>query len=151
MNVTGSYTFPAPVPIVWDLLMDVETLASCIPGCERLEPLGGDRYRAKVTVSLAAISGSFDGTVALSEMQPPASYRLAVQATGRTGFVNGTAAIALAADGDRTLVTVQADMHVGGPVARVGQRLLGTVSKMMMDRFFGCLVGKVPPVEHPSS
>jgi uncharacterized protein len=144
MTLNGSYTFPAPRAAVWTLLMDVGTLASCIPGCEGLEPVGDDRYRARVTVSLAAISGSFDGTVAMSDIQAPASYRLAIEARGRTGFVNGTALVALAENGDSTVVTVQSDMHVGGPVARVGQRLLGSVSKMMMDRFFGCLAGKVP-------
>ena len=129
--------------VVWDLLMDVSALASCIPGCERLEPIGENRYRAGVTVSLAAISGSFDGTVTLGDMQPPASYTLAVDARGRTGFVHGTAAITLEDLGARTVVAVQADMHVGGPVARVGQRLLGTVSKMMLERFLACLADRL--------
>jgi carbon monoxide dehydrogenase subunit G len=40
-------------------------------------------------------------------------------------------------------VTVEARAQVGGLVARVGQRLLGSVSKMMMDRFFGCLQTRV--------
>lgn len=28
-------------------------------------------------------------------------------------------------------------------IARVGQRLIGSVSKMMLDRLFACLQGKV--------
>jgi carbon monoxide dehydrogenase subunit G len=143
MIIHGLHAFPAPATVVWDLLMDVSALASCIPGCERLEPIGENRYRAVVTVSLAAISGSFDGTVTLGDMQPPVSYTLAVDARGRTGFVHGTAAITLEDLGSRTVVAVQADMHVGGPVARVGQRLLGTVSKMMLERFLACLAAKV--------
>jgi carbon monoxide dehydrogenase subunit G len=143
MHVAGSYSFAAPRGAVWDLLMDVPTLASCIPGCEGLEPAGEHRYRAAVTVSLAAISDTFHGTVSLSDMQPPTSYRLAIEARGRTGFVSGGSAVTLAEQGDRTLVSVQADVQVGGAVARVGQRLLGTVSKMMLDRFFDCLAAKV--------
>jgi carbon monoxide dehydrogenase subunit G len=34
-------------------------------------------------------------------------------------------------------------MEVGGTIARVGQRLIGSVSKMMMDRFFSCLQGRI--------
>ena len=40
---------------------------------------------------------------------------------------------------DGTVVSVKGSGQVGGLVARVGQRLLGSVSKMMMDRFFSCL------------
>jgi carbon monoxide dehydrogenase subunit G len=46
---------------------------------------------------------------------------------------------------ESTLVEVTADAHVGGAVARVGQRLLEGVGKMMMDRFFGCLASKLSP------
>jgi carbon monoxide dehydrogenase subunit G len=143
MIIHSLHAFPAPAPVVWDLLMDVSALAGCIPGCERLEPLGENRYKAVVTVSLAAISGSFDGTVTLGDLQPPASYTLTVDARGRTGFVHGTAAVALEETGTHTVVEVKADMHVGGPVARVGQRLLGSVSKMMLERFLACLAGRL--------
>jgi carbon monoxide dehydrogenase subunit G len=143
MIVHGLHAFPAPPPVVWVLLMDVSALASCIPGCERLEPLGDNRYKAVVNVSLAAISGRFDGTVTLADMQSPTSYTLAIDARGRTGFVHGTAAVTLEDVGAQTVVAVKADMHVGGPVARVGQRLLGTVSKMMLDRFLACLAGRL--------
>jgi uncharacterized protein len=143
MIVHGLHAFPAPPPIVWDLLMDVSALTSCIPGCERLEPLGDNRYKAVVNVSLAAINGSFDGTVTLADMQSPTSYTLAIDARGRTGFVHGTAAVTLEDVGAQTVVAVKADMHIGGPVARVGQRLLGTVSKMMLERFLTCLAGRL--------
>jgi carbon monoxide dehydrogenase subunit G len=40
-------------------------------------------------------------------------------------------------------VDVKGDVQTGGPIARGGQRLIGSVSKMMLDRFFGCLKGKL--------
>jgi carbon monoxide dehydrogenase subunit G len=40
-------------------------------------------------------------------------------------------------------VDVKAVVHAGGAIARVGQRLLGSVSRMMLDRFFACLQSKV--------
>ena len=56
-----------------------------------------------------------------------------------SGFANGGAAIGLRDTGGATEVTVSGTVQVGGTIARVGQRLLGSVSKMMMDRFFACL------------
>jgi carbon monoxide dehydrogenase subunit G len=143
MNIHATYAFGAPVQAVWDLLMDTGRLAACIPGCDRLEPLGGDRYRARLNVSLAAVSGAFDGTVAILDQQPPSSYRLLMEGQGRSGFVRGEASIALAARDGGTDVSVDADVQIGGAVARVGQRMLSGVAKMMMDRFFGCLNGKL--------
>ena len=143
MDITGSYTFNAPPDKVWALLMNPQVISSCIPGCEAFDPLGEDRYRAKLNVALAAITGSYEGTIALSEKVEPSSYRLTADGQGRPGFVKGSAAIALRADGGNTVVDVQGTVQAGGPVARVGQRLISSVSKMMMDRFFACLQGKL--------
>ncbi len=143
MDISGSYTFNAPRDRVWTLLMDPQAIASCIPGCETFEPAGEDRYRARLKVALAAITGSYDGTIVLTDKVAPASYRLTADGQGRPGFVKGTAAVALREDGHTTIVDVTGTVQTGGPVARVGQRLISSVSKMMMDRFFACLQGKV--------
>ena len=143
MNITGSYSFAAPPDRVWALLMDPAVIAACIPGCDRLEPDGEDRYRATLTVALAAITGTYEGTVVITEKVPPSSYRLVVDGQGKPGFVKGTAAIALRADGATTIVEVSGTVETGGPIARLGQRLIGGVSKMMQDRFFDCLQSKL--------
>jgi carbon monoxide dehydrogenase subunit G len=123
--------------------MDPAAISSCIPGCESLEPEGPDRYRARLTVALAAITGTYDGTVEISDKVDNASYRLTVEGQGRPGFVKGNASIALRPEGDGTVVEVSGTVQTGGPIARVGQRLISSVSKMMQDRFFACLQGKV--------
>ena len=142
MDLSASYTFAAPPATVWNLLNDMDVVASCLPGCERLEPIGEDRYRADLTLAVAAVSGRYSGTVAILDKQPPNSYRLVVEGTGKSGFVKGEATVQLVEDQASTIVTVTGQGQVGGLIARVGQRLLGTVSKMMMDRFFGCLQAK---------
>jgi carbon monoxide dehydrogenase subunit G len=139
MDIAGSYTFDAPPEQVWALLMDPAVIASCIPGCEAFEPTGDNSYRAKMTVAMAAITGSYDGTVTLSDIAPHSSYRLTAEGKGRPGFVKGNALVSLRADGAATIVDVASTVQTGGPIARLGQRLIGSVSKMMMDRFFGSM------------
>ena len=143
MEITGSYTFNASPDRVWMLLMDPAIIASCIPGCDRFEPDGEDRYRARLTVALAAITGTYDGTVVISDKVEGSSYRLTAEGQGRPGFVKGSSAIALRPDGTATIVDVIGAVQTGGPIARLGQRLVGSVSKMMMDRFFACLQAKI--------
>ena len=66
MDIAGSYTFDMPPDQVWSLLMDPAVISSCIPGCDTFEATGENSYRAKLTVALAAITGSYDGLVTLS-------------------------------------------------------------------------------------
>ena len=143
MDLTGTYRFAAPPADVWNLLNDPEALASCLPGCERLEPLGEDRFRAELTMSVAAISGHYTATVTIRDKVPPHSYRLIVEGSGKAGFIKGEAGVRLVEDGGATIVNVSGAGEVGGLIARVGQRLLGSVSKVMMDRFFAALQEKV--------
>ena len=143
MELNGSYTFDAPPARVWDLLMDPAVISSCIPGCDAFEPDGEDRYRVKLTVGIAAITGAYDGVVAITDKVAPSSYGLTVEGQGKPGFVKGNAAIALRPEGETTIVDVSGSVETGGPIARLGQRLIGNVSKMMQDRFFACLQGKL--------
>ena len=142
MTLDATYTIPAPRERVWQLLMDPAAIASCVPGCQAFEPLGDDKYRVQLTAGVAAISGTFEGTVALTEQVAPESYRLVMEGSGAPGFVNGDAVMRLVDQGDSTSVAVSATVDVGGTIARVGQRLLGSVSKMMLDRFFACMSAK---------
>lgn len=139
MHIASSYTFSAPPTRVWDVLMDTTAIAACVPGCQELTPIGEDRYRAKMAVVVAAVTGNFDATIELADKTPPSGYTLRVDGQSRAGFVKGSSRIALVEVEGRTRVDVAADVQVGGPVARVGQRLLEGVGKGMMDRFFACL------------
>ena len=143
MNVTGSYTFNAPAQQVWDLLLDTEAVAACVPGCESLEPIGEHKYRAALTMGIAAVTGRYEGTVEMADLVPPSSYRLIVQGRGKPGMVNGGTTITLTETDGTTTVAIDGTVQVAGTIARVGQRLLGSVSKMMMDRFFNCLKARL--------
>ena len=148
MDITGSYTFTAPPERVWALMLDPAAIASCIPGCERLDPDGPDRFKAAITIGMAAITGHYEGTVVISDKVEPSSYRLSIDGQGRAGFVKGTAAITLrevvsGSGGADTIVDVVGTAETGGTIARLGQRLIGSAAKMMQDRFFACLQSKL--------
>jgi carbon monoxide dehydrogenase subunit G len=142
MDLTSSYTFSASPETVWKLLNDPAVIASCLPGCERLEPIGEDRYRASLTLAVAAVSGQYTATIAMLEKHAPESYRLVVDGSGKAGFLKGDATIALVPQGPSTLVNVNGQGQVGGLIARVGQRLLSGAANMMLNRFFSCLQEK---------
>jgi carbon monoxide dehydrogenase subunit G len=143
MDLSAQYQFSAPAARVWDLLMDPQAIASCLPGCQTFEPTGEDRYRVVLTAGVAAITGTFEGTVAITDKVPGQSYRLLIEGKGRPGFVQGSSSVALASHDQGVVVDVAGSVQVGGLVAQVGQRLLGATARMMMDRFFNCLQRKL--------
>ena len=143
MDIFSSYTFDVSADRVWDLLMDPAAISACIPGCTRFEPDGADQYAVTLTVALAAITGTYTGTVMLTDRVLHTSYRLVMEGQGRAGFVKGSSVISLRPVGASTAVDVSGAVHTGGPIARVGQRLIGSVAKLMLDRFFACLQSKV--------
>jgi len=136
MKLEGSYDIPAPRDRVWAAFLDPEQLRQAIPGCEKLEALGNDEYKATMKVGVAAVKGTFEGKVKLSDQKPPESYKLSVEGSGAPGFIRGETLISLADADGGTRVSFTADMQVGGLIAGVGQRMLGGVSKMMADQFF---------------
>ena len=121
-EIARTYTFDAPPYRVWELLMDTKALASCIPGCESLDPDPDTpgRYVIRLKVKLAAVMGTYDGSVELVDPVALQSYRLVAEGRGRPGFVKGTAAIDLAPDGDSTTLSVKGEVQTGGAIARVG-------------------------------
>jgi carbon monoxide dehydrogenase subunit G len=144
VRVEGTYRFPGPREKVYELLLDQAALQRCIPGCQALEQKGEGHYEATLKVGVAAVRGTFTGQVRLSDQDPPNSYRMAIEGRGGPGFVKGTALIRIEADGEESIVRVEGDGQLGGPMAGVAQRLLGGVARMMMDQFFGCMVAALP-------
>ncbi len=136
MKLEGSYEVPAPRKKVWDAFLDPKVLKQAIPGCEKLEAIGPDEYKATMKVGVGGVRGTFEGKVRLSEKNPPDSYKLAVEGSGGPGFIRGETVITLTDSGSGTKVSYTADLQVGGLIASVGQRMLGGVSKMMADKFF---------------
>lgn len=143
MKVEGTFTIDAEREKVWDTLMSPETLAGCIPGCESFEPVDDDTYNIKMRVGVAAVRGNYSGSVTIADRQRLESYRMVVQGRGRGGSVRGDGVLTLADADGGTQVSVEGDAQVTGVVARVGQRLMGNASRMLMNQFFNCLKSKI--------
>ena len=143
MRLAGEAVLHAPVERVWDALLDPAVLVRTIPGCERLEATGDNRYDMTVTAGVAAVRGTYAGTCELRDLRPHESLVMAVQGAGAPGTISADVAVRFVPheDGDQasTLVSYDADAVVGGMLGGVGQRMLGSVSKRMAGEFFGAV------------
>lgn len=144
MKIEGSYEFKAPRERVWQVLLDPQVMAQCMPGCESMEEVSLDQYEASVKVGIAAVKGSYKAKVAIKDKQPPSHYVLSGQGSGGPGFMQGDLVIDLEENthGGTTL-KYSTDAKIGGLIAGVGQRMLGGIGKMMVDQFFKKMEGFV--------
>jgi len=139
MNIEGTHRIDAPQDRVFAALTDPAVLERCIPGCEQMEKTGENRYQTRMTVGVGPVKGVFTATVSLEDITAPSHYKLVVEGKGQPGFVKGTGALDLSADGDGTSIRYTGEVHVGGILASVGQRMIQATSNMLAGRFFGCL------------
>ena len=146
----GEVVLSAPVAEVWRRLVDAQELAAIVPGCQSLTQDGPDSYSAKVVIGVAGIRGSYDARIELRDKQEGRSVRLVGKASGALGFGSGSGLITLTPEQDgRTRLHYRYAADVGGKVAAVGQRMLGTVTKLLIAQFFRSLELRISPRRQP--
>lgn len=143
MKIEGTQELHAPRDRVYSALTDPKILQRCIPGCESLEKTAADTYAATLKAGVGAIKGTFKGEVRLEEMRPPEHYRIVVEGKGGVGFAKGSADFDLEENDGATLIKYSGELHIGGTIAGVGQRMIQGAAKMMAARFFAALEGEV--------
>ena len=128
--------------------MDPQAIANALPGVDRLIPVEGEEltWRASVKIGVASVSGTYAGIVRMSETEPPHQYRLTVSGEGQQSIIGGSALLKLNYDDQlqQTILTWDADAHVSGKLASVGQRLVGAAAKMLGKQFFRALAKQLP-------
>lgn len=139
LDIAGSETISTDLDSLWKALNDPDVLTRCIPGCKAMTETAPDAYKVDMQLRVAAVGGSFEGEIALSDKQPPNSCRIRVSGSGSLGHGNGEAKFEIAPKDSGCLLTYQGAGEVGGLVAGVGQRILGGVSKHLIGRFFTAL------------
>lgn len=136
MKIEGSYTFKAPREKVWDVLLNPEIIAKCVPGCEGLKEVGPDQFEATMKVGVASVKGSYRGKISIKEKIRPSHYVLSGEGSGSPGFMRGDVIMDLEDKAGETIVKYSTDARIGGLIASMGQRVLAGVAKMIVDQFF---------------
>jgi carbon monoxide dehydrogenase subunit G len=102
--------------------------------------IGPDAYKVDMQLKVAAVGGSFEGEISLSDKQAPQTCSIKVSGAGTLGHGNGMARFELEPDGENgSRLIYKGSGEIGGLVAGVGQRILASVSKHLIGRFFVAL------------
>jgi 2-furoyl-CoA dehydrogenase large subunit len=134
---SGETVIDAPPGRVWQALLNPDALRVIIPGCESVELIGPETYRARVRISIAGIGGSYDVGMRLFDRREGERMRLSGRAESKLGFGEGEALVTLLALPEaRTRLTYRYVATVGGKLAGFGQRMLDGVVRVLLASFF---------------
>ena len=134
MKVAGSYTFEAPQETVWEALQNPGVLTSVLPGCERLDEVAENTHEGELNIKVGPVQGKFKGRVEMCDLEPTSRFRLEIDGRGNSGFVRATARVELESAGESTIMHYDSDAQVGGRIASVGQRLLDSSAKAIIQQ-----------------
>lgn len=144
MKLEGTYTIHAPREVVWKQLLNPDVLARAIPGCEKLEPNPDGGYNAELKMGIAMVRGAYRGRVEILDQVPPEHFRMKVEGQGSGGFLKGEGTLTLAGSGSETLISYAGEAQVGGLFASVGQRMILSAARQVVEQFFQAFAKEVP-------
>lgn len=153
MKIENEFTVAAPVEDVWDVLIDVERVAPCLPGAS----IRGSRdgaHEGAMTIKVGPVTTSYLGTVRIEEADERAR-RAVLRAQARDSRGQGTAAATITSSMEAvpagTQVRVETDMRVTGAVAQFGRGVMEDVSAKLMASFAECVAAEISAAPRPKA
>jgi len=141
VKLHNEFTVPVPVQRAWDVLLDLERVAPCLPGAQ-LEGSDGSEFRGQMTIKLGPVTSRYQGTVRIEQADAEA-HRAVMRAQARDDRGVGTAAATISTEmrpvADGTRVAVETDIQISGPAAQFGRGVMQDVSAKLIGRFADCL------------
>src|SRR5258708_32381666 len=89
MELEHSFTVPVPKDRAWDVLLDVERVAPCMPGAT-LDAVDGDEIKGRIKVKVGPVSLTYTGTARFTERDEQART-VTLEASGKETPGSGTA------------------------------------------------------------
>ncbi len=143
MELDHSFTVPVPPDQAWDVLLDVQNIAPCMPGAT-VETVDGDDVAGKLKVKVGPVSLTYKGTATFKD-RDAADRSLLVHASGKEMRGAGTASATVRAalrpgdgadSGDgQTLVALHTTLSVTGRPAQFGRGVIADVGSRLIDKF----------------
>jgi len=145
MKLENRFTVPVPVDQAWQVLLDVERVAPCMPGAT-LTSIDGDRFEGTVKVKVGPINLTYGGKASFVS-KDHAEHVAVIDGAGKetrgTGTAKALITCRLVDEGAATAVVVDTDLNVTGKPAQFGRGVLADVSAKLIDQFAACLSAEI--------
>jgi carbon monoxide dehydrogenase subunit G len=155
VRLERTFALPAGADAAWNVLSDIATVASCMPGAKITERVDDARYKGTVSIRIGPANLTFRGEIEVKSCDPSTrTLQLLAKGTDTTGAsfasMDLTARVEPAADGLSTL-TGNCEAAVGGKAAAFGGRMMDAVSDQILKQFAANFAAKVAERSAPAA
>jgi len=154
MLIKNDFEVAEPVEKVWQFFENIPQVATCLPGAELTEDLGGEKYKGRVAIRMGPVRLEFAGTADITE-RDEAARRVVVHAAGADEKGRGQASMivtaTLAKAGRGTRVDVTQDLQLSGAAAQYGRGMISDVSSVLMHDFSVNMQDRISRIERGES
>jgi uncharacterized protein len=145
VKLENTFTVPVSADVAWQVLLDVERIAPCMPGAT-LTGRDGEDFTGTVKVKVGPVSLTYGGKATFASLDE--TNRVAViEASGKETRGSGTAKAIITArmketDGS-TQVDVETDLTITGKPAQFGRGVMAEISGKLITQFADCLADTI--------
>src|SRR5438552_5588194 len=137
MEMDHSFTVPVPPDRAWDVLLDVERIAPCMPGAS-VDEFDGEVVTGRIKVKVGPVSLTYRGTAKFTERDPDAKV-IVLDASGKetrgAGTASATVRATLEPGGEGTIASMHTTMNVTGRPAQFGRGVMVEVGGKLVEQF----------------
>lgn len=144
MLIEGQFPIAAAPQTLLVHLFDAGLMASCLPGCEKLEAIDADRYRAVVAIAMAGIKARFDLQVQITKRDEQNVWALTRgDEGGHASSLQADSRVSLEPTPEGTLVHYRSEVSVTGRLGRFALGMMKKKAQSMGDEFAANLQRKL--------
>lgn len=144
MKLTNSFRIERPAAEVFDAFLDVERVATCMPGARLTGHPADDTYDGEVAIKVGPLGVAYAGQLKVLEVET-SERCLTMRAKGREQRGAGNADAYVVAhvreDGGGALVEIETELNIRGKVAQFGRGVIGEVTDGVMCEFAANVAG----------
>lgn len=137
----------APVDVVWDELLDVDQIVTCVPGAEIFEKVSDDEYNGRIKLKVGPLTLNLEGAAVIESRDAEARV-IILKGKGKDTQGKGSADVSVVArisdagDG-KTRVAIEQELRVTGRIAQFGRGIMKDVSQRLSQEFARCLEARI--------
>jgi carbon monoxide dehydrogenase subunit G len=156
MKVTLERTYPMPcdVDAAWQLLQDIEAVATCMPGASITERVDDTHYKGAISVKIGPASMAFKGQITVAGIDA-ANHTVHLIGTGTDTTGTSGASMDLVAtvnaDGDRCELVGKSEVSLNGKAAAFGGRMMNVVADQLLKQFAANFASRVQSTSTPQN
>jgi carbon monoxide dehydrogenase subunit G len=146
MIISETFSLAGPRDRIATLLLDVQSIQTCVPGVTDVTRVADDEYRATLTAQVGPVRSSFQGTVQIDASESPQRLRATARGKDRSSGSMVTVAFDARLDDDGpqlTKVASTADVTIRGRLGSFGTGVIQATAKQMIGEFVSCVNGRL--------